>query len=333
LPIYQRDPDKRPDSDYESGELRHLVVGNRGRLLDPRRTPVKIVALDTATAQFTIEITAFEDTGARWVVPFDGVVSYQFENGSPAANAAEVAEFGRVAERFKEPLVISPDPDDRIATEKRLLEERSRTGEWLAANSHFLTTGGMLPSPDTREGHPLLFKDLRAYMEEHDLWEIENRIATQYVSNPYSGEVIKGHCIVLAELGLAPFDGTVIRDPGTFSGRWSKERRGEHILGRLAFIREVLSRSGHERVLLYRGYADDGGGPPRRTPTYLSASFNREVSAELAHSGGTEAKPVLMIQETPIERLFMTYLETAQMNRQFKEAEAVLLYDAGSLEF
>jgi hypothetical protein len=34
---------------------------------------------------------------------------------------------------------------------------------------------------------------------------------------------------------------------------------------------------------------------------------------------------VLLRQSVPILRLFMTFLETAHMNRQFKEAEAVLL--------
>lgn len=333
MPIYQSDPDKKPDAEFDGGEPRHLVVGNRGRLLDPRRTPVRIVALDPATAQFTIEITAFEDAGAKWIVPFEGIHSYQFERGSLQVSPAQAAEFDKLARRFQEPLVIRPDPAVREATGRRLRDERGIAGDWLSRNSRFLAAGGSLPPPETRDGHPLLFEDLRDYMERNNLWELEDRLATQYVSNPHSGETIKGHCIVLAEMGLAPFHGTIVRDPGIFSGRWSKQRREEHILRRLAFLGEVLSLSGYERVLLYRGYSDDGGGAPREIPTFVSASFHRDVSAALAHSGGAGCKPVLMTQETPIERLFMTYLETVQMNRQFKEAEAVLLYDPGSSGF
>jgi hypothetical protein len=327
LAIYQRDPDKRPDSEYEGGELRHLAVGNRGRLLDPRRTPVTLVEVDRRTGQFVVEITAFEDEGARWVVPYEGVDRYQFEKGSTNATAKEIVEFEKTAERLSQPLVISPDPGRRAASETRLLALRAEAGNWLERNSKFFAAGGVLPSPETREGHPFLFGDLRAYMEERGLWEMEDRFATQQVSNPYSGEVVKGHSLVLAELGLAHFHWTVIRDPDLFAGDWSKERRVDHILARLAFVREYFTRNGHDRVLLYRGYYDDGGGPPRQTPTFISASFNREVSASLAHADVPGAKAVLLEQETPVERLFMTYLETEQMNRQFKEAEAVLLYD------
>ena len=36
---------------------------------------------------------------------------------------------------------------------------------------------------------------------------------------------------------------------------------------------------------------------------------------------------VLMSQEVPLERIFMTYMETRQMNHPYRESEAVLLYD------
>ena len=40
-----------------------------------------------------------------------------------------------------------------------------------------------------------------------------------------------------------------------------------------------------------------------------------------------ESTGVLVRQSVPVERLFMSYLETEQMNRQYTEAEAVLLND------
>ena len=39
-------------------------------------------------------------------------------------------------------------------------------------------------------------------MTEKGLWDIEEAFAEQYVRNPNSGELVKGHAIVLAELGL-----------------------------------------------------------------------------------------------------------------------------------
>jgi hypothetical protein len=49
------------------------------------------------------------------------------------------------------------------------------------------------------------------------------------VSNPYSGEFVKGHRIVLAELGLAEYRDRILRDERTLAGAWSKAARGAHI--------------------------------------------------------------------------------------------------------
>ena len=57
--IYASDPDARPDADFLPGELRHLVVGNQGRLLDARRTPIAITAVMPETGGFEVEIGAF----------------------------------------------------------------------------------------------------------------------------------------------------------------------------------------------------------------------------------------------------------------------------------
>lgn len=35
-------------------------------------------------------------------------------------------------------------------------------------------------------------------------------------------------------------------------------------------------------------------------------------------------------QQTPIDRLFMTFLETPSLSLQFKEAEAILIGDLGT---
>ena len=48
---------------------------------------------------------------------------------------------------------------------------------------------------------------------------------------------------------------------------------------------------------------------------------------------GTGPTGVLLRQSVPIERIFMTCLETRAMNLFYKEAEAVLLFDAGNPSF
>jgi hypothetical protein len=62
--IYQSDPDAAPDSELLPGEPRHLVAGNGGRLLDPRRTPVHVTAVSPELGFFEVEIDAFEDARA-----------------------------------------------------------------------------------------------------------------------------------------------------------------------------------------------------------------------------------------------------------------------------
>ena len=63
-PVYQFDEAMADDSGFEPGELGHVVAGNAGRLLDPRRTPVTVRELRLATGTFVVRIEGFEDRGA-----------------------------------------------------------------------------------------------------------------------------------------------------------------------------------------------------------------------------------------------------------------------------
>ena len=73
--IHQFDPRRASDDQFDPGMLSHLVPGNRGRLLDPRRTPMVIVALELPTGHFIVRIEAFEDRGAEWHMPLEAVGS------------------------------------------------------------------------------------------------------------------------------------------------------------------------------------------------------------------------------------------------------------------
>jgi hypothetical protein len=329
--IYQSNPDAAPDDDFEPGRLEHLVIGNAGRLLDPRRTPVTLVEIRPDLGLFTVRLDDFEDRGATWEIPFEGVDAYQFTRGGATAAADDVERYRGAITRFDRGLVVACSPDARRATWRRLADTERRAASWLADESRFLAAGHDLPDPDQREGDPLLFDDLGRYMTTLGLAEIETAFARQFVSNPFSGELVKGHRIVIAEIGLVPFDGTVVRHPDLFDEPWTTERRGEHVIARLAFLRALMAALGREHVALYRGLSTDGPLKPPRNETFVSASFSRAVALSHFDASGPDASRALLAMPVPVSRLFMTYLETAEMNRHFREAEAVLLHASGSL--
>jgi len=95
IPVHQFNPDMAPDSEFVRGALKHLVVGNRGRWMDPRRTPFHIVSIVPHTGQVVIEIDDFEDRGTRIEIPFERVMSYQMAIGSAEASAAETEQLSR----------------------------------------------------------------------------------------------------------------------------------------------------------------------------------------------------------------------------------------------
>jgi hypothetical protein len=182
-------------------------------------------------------------------------------------------------------------------------------------------------------GDASLFALLREHLRERDVLDLEEAFAERYVSNPRSGELVKGHRIVLAELGLVPYRGKIVRDAALFAPPWDAERRAAHLLARLAFVQELYRRAGHERVELWRGLAAAGPLQRRAPETFVSATFAREVAESLFRGGADTAVAVLTRQLVPVERLFMTFAETEAMNRTFREAEAVLLADPANLAF
>ncbi len=333
MSIYESDPQLAPDSEFEPGTLTHLVVGNRGRMLDSRRTPVEIVAVRPDVGFVTIQVEAFEDSGARWDIPFDAIGHYQFELGSERAGSSDVDEFRVAVEKLDRRLEIPCDTAARQVTQARIEEEQRRADEWLSDNSSFFAAGGTAPPPEDRTGDPRLFVDLSAYMAQSGLDEMEEAFARQFVSNPYAGEIVKGHRVVLARMGLVAYDGTIVRDPATLEDSWDEARRRSHIEARLGFVRALFGRLGQPRLSLYRGMSTPNPIKPARNRTFVSASFSRSVAQSHFDGAGPGANRLLRSQQVPVERVLMTYLETAAMNEQFKEAEAVLLFDSGNAVF
>jgi len=325
-PIHESDPDQAPDSDFERGELHHLVPGNTGRMLDTRRTPVAIGPVDPDLGTFEVEILAFEDRGARWLIEVERVSHFQFPPDAPRAGVATVATLAAAVARFGRPLDIPIDLRARARTRTRLREEERRAAAVLGDAPQHVDVGGRL-------GNHSVQRALHDFLATRGLTDLEAGFAERYVSNPSSGELVKGHEIVIARLGLVPYHGKVVRDPRLFAGEWSEERRAEHVVARLGFVRAMLRAAGHERVWLYRGLAAESrlGVPPART--FVSTTFDRAVAESIAGRGPATVVSVLIGQLVPVDRVFMTFLETAELNRVYHEAEAILLADRRNRAF
>lgn len=315
--MHQRDPDQRPDHEFEAATLHHLMPGTEGRLTDPRRTPIRLTEVRPAVGMFELEITGFEDAGARWLLPLESFGVLQVARGSPTRG--EVRSLQAAIERFDQPLSIAKTGEPPPLSG---LREAARP----YARGREVDTSGSRGSPEAWAG-------LRGFMDTLGLWDVEDAFARQFVSNPYSGELIKGHRIVMAELGLAAYQGKVVRDPATFEGPWSRARRRRHILARLAFVRELFEGADLRSVVLWRGLSTAGRLQPPRNLTFVSASFDRQVAESLFAGGDDTQVALLMRQRVPVSRLFMTYVETEAMNQHYLEAEAVLFHEEGNLAF
>ena len=114
----QRDDAMAPDDEFEPGGLEHIVAGNTCRLLDARRTPLRIIDVDGTIATFVVEVLAFEDTGARWDLAFERVVDLQFPRGSRRAGR-RVSGFTAAVARVARPLDIELDEHRRDETLRR----------------------------------------------------------------------------------------------------------------------------------------------------------------------------------------------------------------------
>jgi len=280
---------------------------------------------------FEVEIAAFEDAGARWQIPFEDVGRFQFARGGATLPADTVAAYEQAARRLDRPLRIPADRQARRATLHQLATERERVRAWLGRRlpATAIDVPGLAAC---RAGDEQLFAALEGLMAERGLAVVEEGFSRGFVSDPRS-ELVKGHAIVLAELGLVAYRGKIVRDAALFGGDWSRPRRRSHVLTRLAFVSELLDRAGHPTVTLYRGAAWDRR--PSRHPrgALVSATFSRAVAEDHFEGGPTTVSAALWRQAVPVERLLMTFIETRALNQRFKEAEAVLLATTGRAVF
>lgn len=138
-----------------------------------------------------------------------------------------------------------------------------------------------------------------------------------------------------AEMGLVPYGGKVLHDKGVLHGEFDRPNRRQHVIRRLAFVRALYRSLGVSSLLLYPGIHSRGLVEPPRNETFVSATTDLRI-AEAPACFREPSNPnkegykvgVLMSQQVPLERVFMTYMETPQMNHPYRESEVVLLHDA-----
>lgn len=153
---------------------------------------------------------------------------------------------------------------------------------------------------------------------------MDDELATRYVSNPWSGDHIRAHLITAARLGLSSYRGKAIRDEAALSGKWTEKRRAEHIIIRAAFTQALWERADRPRLMVYRGIGLRAQEElkPRALPL-ISATFSRAIAESHFDSERADTAALLRVR-LPVERLYMTFLETPAMSKQYLEADAVL---------
>jgi hypothetical protein len=166
-------------------------------------------------------------------------------------------------------------------------------------------------------------------MESQHIEHLEQKTADIVVMNPYSGEWIKGMRVAFAEMGLVDYHDKIPRTKDIFTGVGSKALRRKYILHRLSFIRAYFELLGISEIVLFRGMSSTKEWGPVRQRSLVSFTFNKKVAESFANFGKPkDFKHAYLLKRTiPVEKLFMSYLETEAMNRQYKEAEALIFYN------
>jgi len=324
--LHQHHSEMESDDLFENGTLAHLAIGNTGRVLDGRRTPGYIESYDAESAMFIWRITDFEDKGLCWEIPAEEIDRYQFRKGSTKLSPAAIEAIAVRCRHFQQPLRILKNAASYEHTQMLIREQELFASAWLEQNSRFIQKKKKLDL-NAQTGDHDLYLDLEDYLKHKCLNELEIKTANQYLLNPYSGEWLKGLKIVMAEMGLIDFEGTIPRTSDIFEGIGKKELRKQYIIARTAFLRSLFKMSGLYEIPLFRGMSSSTN--LFETPcTLLSTTFSVKTAQAFASFDQSSLyKSAYLIKFCyPVENLFMTFLETKQFNERYREQEAIVFY-------
>ena len=331
MSVHQYNPTQEDDSSFVRGDFSYLVEGNFCRFLDPRRTPGRIEWCDLNSATFRWRVLGFEDKGKCWELPYEDIFSMQFrKNDAQTLSEYDADECRRSSFRYALDFLIEAHSD--VAEQHfNILDAYTREASmWLKQHSTFFQTGEALESLFLKEkGSDLLSNDLELYMQHWNLEEQERITSTTLVLNPNSGEWFKGLGIVLAEMGIYPYRGPLPRTRNIFEGSGAKVLRQSYLLRRLAFVRAMFQVGGISEVVLFRGMKTERKWGERRSRFGSSWTFRKEVAeAFVDFEKDSKFDHSYLVKRTfPVEKLWMTFLETRAMNQQYTESEAFVLID------
>jgi len=326
--LHQQNGEMLSDDHFIDGEIKYLEVGNKCRLLDGRRTPGVIQSMDYESGHFRWEIMDFEDKGKTWDVTFESVDSFQFEKN--VIVNTDTGKIKSVISKLDKKISVPRATHKVETTEKKIEALMDSTNLWIQNESKFIYKMTELNRKDSNQLEQISH-DFLKYMESLELLALEKKTSELMVLNPNSGEWVKGLMIVMAELGLASYDGNMIRSEHIFTGMGDKATREKYILHRMAFIRCLFNQFNKSEITLFRGMSSEGTWfVPKRT--FLSMTFDSEVASEFSDfKEDSRYKTSYMIKSSiDVKQIFMTYLETKEMNERYKEKEAII-FDTGNM--
>ena len=324
MSLHQDNPNKQSDDMFTKGNYSFLVKGNLCRLLDGRRTPGYIEAIDQKSGMFVWRITEFEDQGEIWELPFYKVFNFQFDLNADQVDEETSLAYKAIDDSFGNDISIIGTESKRNKTESIINDLKIKSDQWIKSNQVLQACISSFNFEDLRQVDKI-GQEFQKYMDLHNLLDLEKRTAHGMVLNPQSGEWIKGMEIVLGELGLVTCQVKAIRKDDTFEGVGSKEKRKAYIYHRLAFVRSLFEALNLNEPILYRGMASEKSWSNIKR-TFLNMTFSKDVAEAFASFNHEKYKSAYIMRTSVSSRdLFMTYIETQEMNHQYKEREAVLL--------
>lgn len=325
--IHQFNINALSDDEFVNGEVKYLVNKNQCRLLDGRRTPGYIEEYFEETAMFRWRITDFEDKGNYWDVPAEDIELFQIFKNSKELEKKDIDRITEKINWFNNPLAIQANVKSKEITEEKINIAERNIINWFKSNSSNLTIKQTIDL-NSKEGHKTLIKYIKLYMKSIEMDYIEEKTSSEIVLNPNS-EWIKGIKIILAELGIVSYKNKILRDKEIFNNIGGKEKMIEYIINRIAYVRAYFKLLNINEVILYRGMSTEYEWMNSYEKSLTSWTFNLEVALSFADldKNSNNKNGYVLKRAIPIENVFMTYLETESMSKQYKECEAILFFN------
>jgi len=314
---YQEEDKPIPDSEYTLGHIRFIVEGNKGRYLDNRRTPGEIESVNEKHAIFYWRVGAFEDKGAIWELDFNEIENFQFEAGSREIGKRKIVQYEKTNKSYCQRVIINNNKDDLVKSNTAIKREID-----IIKDRGYLKALSETKIDELNSTKELIQMAINDYLQDNGLLAIDEKITRMIVSNPYSGEILKHLWFKLAKMGFVRYENRKLK----VLDNLPKEKELEsYIIKRIAFVRAMFGLTNIQEITTYRGMSSSCEWLcyPK---AFSSWSFDFNVADDLAkiHDNNEVEIAYLMKRKTRINEVFMTSIETKQMNKLYDEKEILL---------